>query len=583
MAREISIIIRAKNAMAAGLNSAWKSMQGFGQSALRIGKFFATGFLAAGAAVAGFAAKAIAAYSAQEKAEQSLAAAINTHGQSAAALIPELKRVADAIQDETGAADDATLAGMAKMRMLGVQTSKLGEAARAVVALKSVGLEEAAAQKAVAMAMQGNYSMLNRYVPALRDAKTEAEKATIVNELFARGYDQQKAVLGTVSGQWGLLKNRLGDVWEEIGKQIMANGMLRAAITKASEAVKGFVGRIQAWADSGGMVNLVSGVKLFFAEASYIFKMLGNTFAVTWAALSDGCDTVFNYVGNVISKSLAVWRAEFDFFKDYAVAIWKKIKSPTSTFAPPSLDAYKQALRDLGKAVAGESGVVTEATEKALAKRAAIEAEHAKRIEEISKEQAAALIADAKRVAEEKKAALEAEVNMAEQAAKDRVEAEEAAAARKAEADRKAALASAGYESDRLKKSLTGLKAELAEIEKKKAALEETAKSRVSGFIEKQRAAKEDAAAREKDFARADELARREKRGTKLARADKEFLEAARAIDKAQREQAKLGKAGAAVEGKISEAEKALAVQEKIKESLERIEKQNEEILTYAE
>ena len=39
-----------------------------------------------------------------------------------AELLPSLKRIASAIQDETGADDDAVVAGMAKMRMLGVQS-----------------------------------------------------------------------------------------------------------------------------------------------------------------------------------------------------------------------------------------------------------------------------------------------------------------------------------------------------------------------------------------------------------------------------------------------------------------------------
>jgi len=268
MSKEISIIIRAKNAMAAGLSSAGKALQSFGSGVLKVGKWLTVGFLAGATALAGFAAKAVSAYAEQERAHRALAAALVAQGQSATKLLPLLVSIAEAIQDETGADAEATVAGMAKMRMLGVQTSKLGEAARAVIALKSVGLDEAAAQKAVAMAMQGNYDMLKRYVPALREATSEAEKARIVNDLFAKGYEQQKGLLNTVSGQWGLLKERLGDVWEEIGRGISQNEGLMRVLRRAGDAVKAFGQRIRDWVDSEQFKAIATSVEGIKAQQS---------------------------------------------------------------------------------------------------------------------------------------------------------------------------------------------------------------------------------------------------------------------------------------------------------------------------
>jgi len=57
--KEISIILRAKNAMAAGLSKAGAALKSFGASAVNLGKQMAIGFLAAGTAVAGMAAKAL--------------------------------------------------------------------------------------------------------------------------------------------------------------------------------------------------------------------------------------------------------------------------------------------------------------------------------------------------------------------------------------------------------------------------------------------------------------------------------------------------------------------------------------------
>lgn len=254
--KELTLVIRARNAVAAGLKSVMGSIKSLAGGIIKASKWIATGVAAATAAIGAVAAKALSAYAVQEKATRALASSLAAAGDNATELVPKLKAVASAIQDETGADDDAVVAGMARLRLLGVTTDKLGEAARATIALKAVGLEETAAQKAVAMAMQGSYDMLNRYVPALRTAKDETEKARIVNELFAKGYEQQKAVLNTTSGAWAALKGRIGDAWEEIGKAIERSFGIRDALNKAGDAVKKFGERVSEWIDSEKFVAL---------------------------------------------------------------------------------------------------------------------------------------------------------------------------------------------------------------------------------------------------------------------------------------------------------------------------------------
>jgi hypothetical protein len=248
--KEMTLVIRARNAVAAGLKSVMGSIKSLGGGILKASKWIATGVAAATAAIGAVAAKALSAYATQEKATRALASSLAASGDDAATLVPKLKAVASAIQDETGADDDAVVAGMARLRLLGVTSDKLGDAARATIALKSVGLEETAAQKAVAMAMQGSYDMLSRYVPALRTAKDETEKARIVNELFAKGYQQQKDLLNTTSGAWAALKGRIGDVWEEIGKAIERSFGISDALNKAGDAVKKFGELVAEWIDS---------------------------------------------------------------------------------------------------------------------------------------------------------------------------------------------------------------------------------------------------------------------------------------------------------------------------------------------
>jgi hypothetical protein len=202
MARKgIELIISAKNKMNAGLSRAEAAMDKFAAGAAKVGKAVAKGFLAAGAAVAAFAAKALSAYAKQEKAEAALVAAMNAHGEAGKALLPSLRRVATEIQRQTGVADEQTLATMAQLRLLGVQTRQLGGAARGVIALGKAGMGQEAATRAMSAALSGNYSMLTRYIPALRDASTEAEKQALLQDFLTKGYAAQREELNTLSGQ----------------------------------------------------------------------------------------------------------------------------------------------------------------------------------------------------------------------------------------------------------------------------------------------------------------------------------------------------------------------------------------------
>jgi hypothetical protein len=557
--REISIVLRAKNAMAAGLSKAGKSLRAFGQSALRIGGFFAKSFLAAGTAVAGFAAKAIAAYSAQESAERAMAGALNAQGEAGDALLPSLKRIASAIQDETGADDDAVLAGMAKMRMLGVQTSKLGEAAKATIALKSIGLEEAAAQKAVAMAMQGSYEMLNRYVPALRTATSEEEKAAIVNELFRKGYEQQADQLDTVAGQWSLLKGRVGDVWEELGAAIAQNDQLMGSLKAAGEAVKRFGENVALWVEGGGMVRLVAGVKLFYVDVKKQFELIGNSARVTWAAVSDGVDSAVTYSKNLFGAFGDYVVARFRYMVDYAAAAWEKIKSPFSTFTPPSTAAYEQALDKIKDAALGKDALVTKRTEAALAARYAIQSEHAAAVEKIAAEQAAAQIAHEDRVAKAKAAAAKAEAQAAGQTTR---------------TVKKESIS-------RAKAAIANLKSELAAIQKNKAAVEALAVQRVNDIIAQRREQKGLERELGKEAARAKELTNREGRRVRLSGKDREWLKAFRDIESAKKQAKDLAGAEQSVEWQISAAEQALSVAEETRDGIEELNKKMDDVLSY--
>jgi len=248
--KELSITLRARNALMSGIAGARRTLMQFGGWVTGLGRRMAYAFLGAVSGLAGFVALTARAYAKQERAEKSLASALASHGENVDALLPKLKAVAAAIQDQTGVGDEQTLQTMANLKMLGVQTDALEQAAKATIALKSAGVEEAQATKMVALATAGNYTMLSRYLPALRTATSETEKAAAVNDFLSKGYKQQCDLLNTTGGAWQALRGRVGHVLEEFGKAINKSDALTGLLHRAGDAVKRFGERITNYIDS---------------------------------------------------------------------------------------------------------------------------------------------------------------------------------------------------------------------------------------------------------------------------------------------------------------------------------------------
>jgi hypothetical protein len=250
MAKQTSFKVTAKDATRQAFSSVRRGLGGLSNVAGNVFRRIGQAGLVAGAAIVGFAVKSVQAHNKQERSERALASALAAHGEEAGALLPKLKAVAAAIQDQTGAADEDTLALMANLRMLGVRTAELEKAAKATMALTAVGVREKTARRAVAAAMQGNYDRLTSYVPALRKATSEAEKAAIVNKLFAKGFQQLKDLLNTNTGAWGNFTGRVGDAMEEVGKFISRAIDLPGLLNRSAEAIKTLGNRINQYIDS---------------------------------------------------------------------------------------------------------------------------------------------------------------------------------------------------------------------------------------------------------------------------------------------------------------------------------------------
>lgn len=208
--KKASLLIVLKDQASKGIN---KIGQGF--------KWLKSHALAVGAAIVAIGAsiiKTLSAYAKQEKAEKMLGAALKAHGDNVTALLPKYKLLAREIQNQTTMGDEAALSLMAQIRNLGVMPSKMEQATKGAIGLATaLNLDSNAAARYTALALQGEYTVLQRYVPALRTATSEAEKQKIVTDLMSKGYEQAQAESDTLSGITAQMKNAFGDLLETLG------------------------------------------------------------------------------------------------------------------------------------------------------------------------------------------------------------------------------------------------------------------------------------------------------------------------------------------------------------------------------
>jgi len=406
--KEISIILKAKNELQVGLAKAGASLQSFGESALNIGKVFATAFVGAAASLTAFATKALISYAGQEKAVKSLEASFRAYNEEVDVNTSAIKSLAAAMQQETGIGDEVLIQRAAKLKMLGVETAALGDALKATVALSQYGLEEEAAIRAVAQAREGNYSALQRYIPALRSAATEAEKQIALNDFLTRGYEAQKATLGTLSGQWGLLKSNVGDAWEEIGSAISQNDTVMQALEWLNEKVLQVGQTIREWVDSGGVENFKAVMMGTLENVSFGFQLAISNIKLFFAVFRD--NSAFQYFASNISATVQTAWEQLKYLGGWAAAVWEKIKNPMGEFKAPSTDGIKSAFQGMLDAAMGKDVKETEHHAAAIKEREQLIVQHKARLMEIESKHLAGLDALNKRRLDNERIALQASI-----------------------------------------------------------------------------------------------------------------------------------------------------------------------------
>ena len=180
--RELDVALTNSKQKISGFSKFVKSAIGIGGAAIAF------------KALIGVAKDVVQSYSAQEQAEAGLAAAIRATGGNVADSMDRYNRFATSVQRAANVSDDAVLGLLQQARSFGIADERMEEATRGAIGLsKAFGIDVNTALKGVALAYEGNFTQLSRYIPALRSAKTDAERMALVQKSMADGFEIAKA------------------------------------------------------------------------------------------------------------------------------------------------------------------------------------------------------------------------------------------------------------------------------------------------------------------------------------------------------------------------------------------------------
>lgn len=182
----------------------------------RVGRrmtMFVTAPLVAGAGLA------VRAFMQQEAAEADMESTLKTLGHEVEGNLERFKKFAAEIQKSTIYGDEFTLGLMTQALNLGSSSDALEENTRMSIGLaKALKMDVATALRYTILATQGEFTMLNRYLPALRATEDATEKMAIVTKVAAAGFKQAEDYTRTAAGRFKQLGNEIGDVTEKPGK-----------------------------------------------------------------------------------------------------------------------------------------------------------------------------------------------------------------------------------------------------------------------------------------------------------------------------------------------------------------------------
>jgi len=189
----------------------------------------------------------------QEDAEVKLAAALKAAGEYTDDLNVKYQKYASWVQTVTTYGDEQVLTLMALTKNLGVSSDKVEEATKMAIGLAAAtGRDARSMAQYVALAMQGEFTMLRRYIPALRATTDKTEQLRIVTEFAARGFQVAQEDTKSFGGRLKQFANLWGDLKERVGDAIIKNKAIIKLLEDGKKTLTSWIDYVEKWVKANG-------------------------------------------------------------------------------------------------------------------------------------------------------------------------------------------------------------------------------------------------------------------------------------------------------------------------------------------
>jgi len=232
----------------------------------------------------------ISASNTQEKAEKRLEIALRNSGDATKATFEAQKEFAAAIQKSTTVGDEQAMMLQAMALTMGATSENVGDVTKNAIALsKAFDIDMNTALRSSISALDENYSMLTRYIPALREANSESEKTAVYQKAVADGWKIATGELKTGYGALEDFSNTIGDLQEDLGD------LIKVAILPLMQELKNFVGEISKAKDENtDLIRLFKILGNVLSNIAKVFITLIDAYALYTAKFMDFTEEILN-------------------------------------------------------------------------------------------------------------------------------------------------------------------------------------------------------------------------------------------------------------------------------------------------
>jgi hypothetical protein len=299
------------------IKKATSTLNSFGNKVAGVGKIVSAGISTPLAAAAALSVKA---FDTQIQAEKRLEAALRSAGEFSQAALQDFKDFASGLQAVTTVGDESTLKMVQLAKSMGLSNEQAKRATKNSIALaKAMGINEQSAIRYTAALEQGDSTMLNRYLPTLRQIEDDTERAAKAQELLGQMFGAATAEAQSGLGPLTQIKNTFGDLQEEIGAIVLdymkpfIEGLknLVDAFKNSSKETKTFITQVMLIGSIAGPAIVTLGLAI-------------KGLALGFAALTSPITLVVGAIG-LLSAAFIYVAANWDAFKERFTDIswWK--------------------------------------------------------------------------------------------------------------------------------------------------------------------------------------------------------------------------------------------------------------------